>query len=247
VIDRVFVLIPAYNAGATLERVLARIPDAARLRLERLVIVDDGSLDDTALVLARLKARLPQLVVLRHDHNRGYGAAEKTLLDYALREGAGATVLLHADGQYSPQKILDMLEPLDRGEADLVQGSRMVGGGALRGGMPLYKFAANRVLTGVQNIAFGMRLAEYHSGYLAHSARLLERLPLDRLSDSFDIDIEVMICAHLLGLRIREVAIPTIYAGEISYLRPVRYGLDVLKIVKKYRRGFYRALLQGEA
>jgi glycosyltransferase involved in cell wall biosynthesis len=243
-IDRVFVVIPAFNAGATVEKVFDRIPSETRARVERYVIVDDGSTDDTTAALARLSRDFRNLVVLKHGRNRGYGAAEKTLLSYARREGAEAAVLLHADGQYSPEKILDLLAPLDRNEADLVLGSRMLGGGALRGGMPVYKYLANKILTAVENSAFGMKLAEYHSGYLAYSRKVLEGLPFDRLSDSFDIDVEMIVCGRIQDLRIKEIAIPTIYAGEVSHLRPVRYGLDVLKIVRKYRRGYYHFLLR---
>ena len=243
-IDRPFVVMPAYNAGATVERVFARIPAEVRRRIARYVVVNDGSTDDTATALRRIGKDFPGLAVLTHDRNKGYGAAEKTLLSYALQEGAGAAILLHADGQYSPEKIPDLLGPLDRGEADIVQGSRMRGGGALRGGMPFYKFAANKVLTAIENHAFGMKLAEYHSGYLVYSRRVLEEVPFGMLSDSYDIDIEMMICGRLRGLGIKEVAIPTIYAGEVSHLRPVRYGLDVLKIVRKYRLGYYHLLLR---
>ena len=244
--DPVFVIMPAYNAGATVERVFARVPDGARRRIARYVVVDDGSTDDTAEVLRRIGRGFPALTVLTHDRNRGYGAAEKTLLSFARREGAGAAILLHADGQYSPEKIPDLLDPLDRGEADIAQGSRMLEGGALRGGMPVYKYAANKILTAIQNRAFGMRLAEYHSGYMVYSRRILEEVPFERLSDSFDFDIEMLLCARVRGLRIREIAIPTIYAGEVSHVRPVRYGLDVLRIVRKYRKGFYHGLV-GEA
>ena len=246
-IDRVFVLVPAYNAGATVEKVFARIPDAARRRISRYVVVDDGSTDDTAAALRRISRDFSCLTVITHGRNQGYGAAEKTLLTYARREGAGAAVILHSDGQYSPEKIPDLLAPLDRNEADIVQGSRMLDGGALRGGMPFYKFISNKFLTAVENLAFGMTLAEYHSGYLVYSRRVLEEVPFEKLSDSYDIDVEMIVCGRLLGLRIKEIAIPTIYAGEVSHLRPVRYGLDVLKIVRKYRRGYYRRLTRAGA
>jgi glycosyltransferase involved in cell wall biosynthesis len=246
-IDRVFVVMPAYNAGATVEKVFARIPAAAQGRISRYVVVDDGSTDDTAAALRRLGRKYPGLVVLTHSRNRGYGAAEKTLLTYARWEGAEAAVLLHSDGQYSPEKIPDLLGPLDRDEADIVQGSRMLGGGALRGGMPFYKYIANKFLTAVENRAFGMRLAEYHSGYLVYSRRVLEEVPFARLGDSYEFDIEMIVCGRLRGLRIKEVAIPTIYAGEVSHLRPVRYGLNVLKIVRKYRRGYYSLLMRAGA
>ena len=241
-VETVFVLMPAYNAGATVEKVFARIPPEAKRRIRRYVAVDDGSKDDTAAALARLQAEFPNLVVLTHETNRGYGEAEKTLLRYALREGADAGVLLHSDGQYSPEKIPELLDPLDRDSADLVQGSRMLGGGALRGGMPFYKFVANKALTAIENWAFGLKLAEYHSGYMLYSRKTLETIPFEKLSGSFDFDLEMIVLARVKGLRIAEVAIPTIYAGEKSHLLPVRYGLDVLKVVRDYKRGKYHAL-----
>jgi glycosyltransferase involved in cell wall biosynthesis len=241
-VENVFVLIPAYNAAATLEKVFARVPAEARNRISRYVAVDDGSKDDTAAVLVRLQKDFANLVVLTHPVNRGYGEAEKTLLRYALQEAAQVGIVLHSDGQYSPEKIVDLLEPFDRNTADLVQGSRMLGGGALRGGMPFYKFAANKLLTAIENRAFGMRLAEYHSGYMLYSRKALETIPFEKLSGSFDFDLEMIVLAHVKGLRIAEIAIPTIYAGEKSHLRPVKYGLDVLSVVREYRRGKYHAM-----
>ncbi|HEV3198695.1 MAG TPA: glycosyltransferase family 2 protein [Bryobacteraceae bacterium] len=241
-VENVFVLMPAYNAAATVEKVFARVPPEARRRIRRYVAVNDGSKDDTAAVLARLQKEFDSLVVLTHPVNRGYGEAEKTLLRYALAEGAEVGIVLHSDGQYSPEKIVDLLEPFDRGTADMVQGSRMLGGGALRGGMPFYKFAGNRALTTIENLAFGMKLAEYHSGYMLYSRKALETIPFEKLSASFDFDLEMLVLAHVKGLRIAEVAIPTIYAGEKSHLNPIKYGLDVLSVVREYRRGKYHAM-----
>jgi len=234
---------PAYNAALTIERVFDRIPMEARERIRRYIVVNDGSTDDTAGALARLQSRFPTLEIIDHGVNRGYGAAEKSLLRRAVENGAEAAVLLHADGQYSPEKIPDLLAPLDRGEADLVQGSRMLGGGALKGGMPLYKFAANNCLTALENLGFGLKMAEYHSGYMLYHRRALTAIPFERLSESFDFDLEMIVAARVLELPIREVAIPTIYAGEVSHLNPLKYGLDVLGVVWKYRRGHYHRLL----
>src|SRR5919202_1051037 len=128
-VRRVFVVVPAYNAGLTIERVFARVPEEARRRITRYVVVNDGSTDDTELAIARLRAEYPSLVALRHEQNRGYGAAMKTLLRYAVDEGADVAVGLHADGQYSPEKIPDLLKPFDEDRADIVMGSRMAGGG----------------------------------------------------------------------------------------------------------------------
>lgn len=241
-VENVFVLMPAYNAGATVEKVFDRIPAAARQRVRRYVAVNDGSKDNTAAALQRLQTRFPNLTVLNHEGNRGYGEAEKTLLRYAVREGAEVGILLHTDGQYSPEKILDLLEPFDRDTADLVQGSRMLGGGALRGHMPLYKFIANKGLTMIENWAFGLKLAEYHSGYMLYSRKAMTAIPWEKLSNSFDFDLEMMVLAMVKGLRIAEIAIPTIYAGEKSHVNSIQYGFDVLSVVWNYRRGKYHAL-----
>ena len=241
-IQRVFVLMPAYNAGKTIERVFERVPQAARERIERYVVVDDGSKDDTAAAVERLQKQYPNLVFLQHSKNLGYGGAEKTLLNYALQEGAEVGVLLHSDGQYSPEKIPDLLQPFDRDEAEIVQGSRMLGGGALKGGMPFDKYVANKCLTVIENQAFGLRLAEYHSGYMLYSRKALELIPFNQLSGSFDFDLEMIVMARVKGLRIVELPIPTIYAGEKSHLRPVQYGMNVLSVVRRYRQGTYHSL-----
>jgi glycosyltransferase involved in cell wall biosynthesis len=233
---------PAYNAGATVEKVFARIPAAVRERVERYVVVNDGSTDDTAAALDRLRTQFPNLVALRNEVNRGYGGTQKTLLSYAVNHGADVGIGLHSDGQYSPESIPDLMAPFDEDTADIVQGSRMLGGGALRGNMPLYKFVANKSLTAIENWAFGLRLAEYHSGYMLYSRKAMMAVPFQKLSDSFDFDLEMIVMAKVKGLRIREIAIPTIYADEVSHLRPVQYGMRVLKVVRDYKLGRYRAL-----
>ena len=240
-VHNVFLIMPAYNAGRTIEAVFDRIPAAARARISRYVVVNDGSTDGTDDAIRRLAARLPNLVYLRHETNRGYGAAEKTLLDHAVAEGAEVAILVHSDGQYSPEKIPGMLEPFDSGRADIVQGSRMLGSGALRGGMPLYKYVANKSLTALANAAFGMRMAEYYSGYMAYNRVALETIPYQKLADSFHFDLQMLVMARIKGLRIQQVPIPTIYAGEVSHLRPIKYGLDVLSVIRDYRRGRYHS------
>jgi glycosyltransferase involved in cell wall biosynthesis len=241
--DRIVVGVPAYNAGATIERVFERIPPEIAHRISAYAVVDDGSTDDTLAALERLASRVPDLSILRHPENRGYGGAVKTLLAHARTSSAAITVILHADGQYSPERLPELLSPLTESRADLVQGSRMLGGGALSGGMPFYKYAANRILTFIENLAFGMNLAEFHSGYMLYSDRALSAIPFARLSDSFDFDLEMLVCARILGLRIAEVPIPTIYAGEVSHLKPFAYGFDVLSVVRRFRRGEYHRLL----
>lgn len=241
-VDNVFVLMPAYNAAATIEQVFDRVPQRARERIRRYVVVNDGSKDGTAAVLARLQARMPDLVILNHAVNRGYGGAEKTLLSYAVKENADVGIVLHSDGQYSPELIPELLRPFDEGTADVVQGSRMLGGGALKGKMPLYKFVANKALTGIENWAFRLNLAEYHSGYMLYSGKTMRAIRFERLSNSFDFDLEMIVMAHVLGLRIAEIAIPTIYGEEVSHLNPIDYGMRVLGIVFDYKRGKYHRL-----
>jgi glycosyltransferase involved in cell wall biosynthesis len=240
--EKLFIVMPAYNAGATVEKVFARIPEQARDRIERYVVVNDGSTDDTGQALDRLRAEFPSLVTLQHDQNRGYGAAEKTLLNYAAKEKAAVVILLHSDGQYSPEKIPDLLHPIDQNQADMVQGSRMLDGGALKGGMPFYKFVANKGLTALENWAFCLKLAEYHSGYMVYSKKCLLEIPFNQLSDSFDFDLEMIVMAKIKGLRIAEIAIPTIYADEVSHLKSVEYGLNVLSVIYAYKLGKYNKL-----
>lgn len=240
---RVFVLIPAYNAEKTIRQVFDRVPEDVRRKISNYIVVDDGSTDETQAVLRNIAEDFSNLVILKHQNNRGYGAALKTLLTYAVKDRGDISIVLHADGQYSPEKIPVLIRPLEKDEADVVQGSRMLGGEALKGGMPLYKFLANKCLTSIENWSFGMKLAEYHSGYMLYSLKTLSSIPFDRLSDSFDFDLEMIVLAKILSLRIKEISIPTIYADEVSYLNPIKYGLDVLGVVRKYRKGDYHALL----
>lgn len=238
----IFVVMPAYNAGSTIEGVFSRIPEKVDQIINRYIVVNDGSTDNTSEALNRLRLKVSNLVVLEHKSNRGYGAAEKTLLNYAVKEDADIAILLHSDGQYSPEKIPDLLKPIEDGKASIVQGSRMLNGGALKGGMPLYKFIGNKFLTTIENYVFKMRMAEYHSGFMLYSKKCLNEIPFNKLSNSFDFDLEMILMAKVKGLDIVEVPIPTIYADEKSHLNPIKYGLDVLSIIKEYRNGKYHNL-----
>lgn len=241
--EKLFFLMPAYNAALTIEGVFARIPREVDQRVERYVVVNDGSSDGTAAILDRLCRMMPRFTALHHTGNCGYGAAVKTLLTHALEHDADLCAVVHADGQYPPEMLASLLAPLEQGRADMVQGSRLLGGGALSGGMPLYKYAANRILTWIENRAFGLALAEYHSGYMLYHRRALETIAFRNFSDSFDFDLEMIVASKVLGLRLTEEAIPTRYADEISHLDPIRYGFDVLKVVQRYRSGYYHRLL----
>ena len=170
-VDPVFVIMPAYNAAKTIPGVFDRIPDAARQRIQRYVVVNDGSKDDTSSVVRELQRDWDNLVLIEHEQNKGYGGAEKTLLNHCLSEGANLAILLHSDGQYSPEKIPDILDIYDRDETDILQGSRMAGESNAFGSMPFYKWIANKGLTAIENWAFGLGLAEYHSGFRDTSRR----------------------------------------------------------------------------
>jgi glycosyltransferase involved in cell wall biosynthesis len=234
-----FVVIPAYQAALTLESVFNRIPNEIYDRGARIIVVNDGSTDDTAAVAERIALSRPNVEVIEHPKNKGYAQAQKTGFSHALQQHADIVALLHADGQYAPELLPQLVAPLDNDEADLVMGSRMLERGALKGGMPLYKYIANKSLTAIENFAYGLRVSEYHSGYMLYSRRCLMTIPFTKLSDTFHFDGEMIMMAGKKRLRIREIAIPTRYADEKSHLKPVQYGLDVLKIIWQNYRGKY--------
>jgi glycosyltransferase involved in cell wall biosynthesis len=220
---------PAYNAAQTLVWTYAAIPKDT---VAEVILVDDGSADDTVEVARRLG-----LEVIVHPHNAGYGANQKTCYMEALRRGADVVVMLHPDGQYDPSIIPNMAEAVENG-AGLVLGSRFLEpGGALRGGMPLYKFLANRFLSAVENLALNLRLSEYHTGYRAYSRRLLETVPFLRNSNDFVFDTQMIFQAAHFGFKIAEVRVETRYfegASSITFHRSMIYGLSTLSVVWQY-------------
>ena len=243
---RIGVLVVAYNAEDTLTAVLDRLPVGFRSKVTNVLVSDDASHDSTHEVGLAYQARgdLP-LTVIRHDRNLGYGGNQKSGYRWAIEHDLDIVVLLHGDGQYSPEVIEDIVAPLVDGRADAVFGSRMLTHGAARaGGMPLYKFAGNRILTFVQNTLVGLDLSEWHSGYRAYRVDALEDLPFESYSDGFDFDTEIILGLHQAGKAIHEVPIPTYYGDEICYVNGVRYARDVLTDVVRYRlrrMGFGRA------
>jgi glycosyltransferase involved in cell wall biosynthesis len=240
------IVIPSYNAEKTLPSVLKRIPtDFWNDGIA--VIVNDCSPDNTGRVADDLASQYPGLRVEHHPKNLGYGGAQKTGLRRALREGAEAFAIVHADGQYAPELVLQLLDPILKGEAHLVQGSRFKGGGALRGGMPLHRYLPNIALTAIENLAFGTRLAEFHSGYVCYSGELLRKAPFERTQNNYCCDAEMIVFAHLLGWKTVEIPIPTRYDDEISSLKPIPYGINVLKMVGRFLRGDYRRMLEDHA
>ena len=227
---RVMVVLPAYNAARTLERTISEIPPGV---VDDLLLVDDASKDDTVSLARRLG-----IACVVHPKNRGYGGNQKTCYTEALRRGADIVVMLHPDYQYSPRLIGAMAWLVASGEFDVILGSRILGTGALDGGMPRYKYVANRFLTAVENVLLGERLSEYHTGYRAFAREVLERLPLEEGSDDFVFDNEMLAQAVAFGYRIGEISCPTRYfaeASSINFRRSVVYGFGVLGTALKFR------------
>jgi Glycosyltransferases involved in cell wall biogenesis len=238
---KLVVVVPAYNAARFLPNLVHRLVAAQPPGLFRVVIVDDGSSDATAEAARDVASTIPNLEVVVRPTNGGYGAAMKTGLEAARRLNADRAASVHADGQYCPEALADLLVALDRQNLDLLQGSRIAGGQALAGGMPLYKFAGNWVLNKIERWALSLPLTDFHSGYLVYGQRALGEIPFASLSDSFDFDIEVIAAARARGLAVGEAPIPTHYGDEVSYLNPLTYGLRVLRVLWRFKRGAYRA------
>jgi glycosyltransferase involved in cell wall biosynthesis len=221
---RIVVVMPAYNAEKTLERTYDEIPKDI---VDRILLVDDGSRDRTLFVATHLGIRN-----FAHSRNRGYGRNQKTCYALALQENADIVVMLHPDYQYTPRLITPMAAMIASGEYDVVIGSRILGNGALKGGMPVYKYVSNRVLTLTQNLLLGEKFSEYHTGYRAFSRKVLETLPLMENSDDFVFDNQMFVQAVRFGFRIGEISCPTRYLPEsssIDFFRSVVYGLGVLR------------------
>ena len=228
--NRIAVVLPAYNAAQTLQRTVAEIP---RDIVDDIILTDDASRDSTADL-----ARSLGLFTLEHDRNRGYGGNQKTCYAAALERGADIIVMLHPDYQYSPRLITAMASMIASGHYDAVLASRILGKGALAGGMPLYKYVANRLLTAAENVMLGQKLSEYHSGYRAWSRAVLERLPLLACSDDFVFDNQMLAQAVYQGFRIGEISCPTRYfaeASSINFRRSVTYGIGVLQTAARFR------------
>jgi glycosyltransferase involved in cell wall biosynthesis len=227
---RVCVVLPAYNAAATLRQTVAEID---RHVADDIILVDDASSDETVKV-----ARELGLYHVVHPRNRGYGGNQKTCYVEALTRGADIVVMLHPDYQYSPRLLPAMAGMVASGHFDCVLGSRILGVGALKGGMPIWKYVANRALTFFENLLLGYKLAEYHTGYRAFSRALLEKLPLEENSDDFVFDNQMIAQTLWFDFDIGEVSCPTRYfaeASSINFRRSVKYGFGVLGTAIQYR------------
>ena len=226
---KVVVVMPAYNAAETLRMTYAELPHDA---VDLVIVVDDGSSDHTAAI-----ARELGLELFVHNRNYGYGANQKTCYREALRAGADIIVMVHPDYQYDPTLLPDVIRPIQEGKAEVVLGSRLLGGHPMASGMPWWKFAANRFLTKLENAIFGLSLAEYHTGYRAFRRDVLEALNLQMNSDKFIFDQEIIAQIVNLEFRIAEVPVPTRYfpqASSASFIDSTIYGLAILRVVSRY-------------
>jgi len=236
---KIEIVMPAYNAAKTIESVFNRIPPGFYNKIDKIIAVNDGSSDNTTNVIEKLSKQYNKLVVLNHEKNKGYGAAQKTGFNKAIEFNADIVILLHSDGQYAPELLPKMIKPIEENNSDVVLGSRFLGGGALKGGMPLYKYLGNRILTKIENIAYGMHISEFHTGYMIYSKKALKTIKFNKLSDTFHFDGEMVMMSGKKKIKIAEIGIPTRYAEEESHLKPIKYGLDVLKIILKEKMGKY--------
>jgi glycosyltransferase involved in cell wall biosynthesis len=227
---RIVVFVPAFDTAKPLATTLRAIP---RPLVDQVIVVDDGSRDNSAEVGRSLGA-----TVIRHGENRGYGAAQKSGIPRALESGADVVVMVHSDFQYDPTLVPAMVAPIVRGEADACFGSRMVRKrGALEGGMPWWRFAANVSLTQIEELVLRLGLSEYHTGYRAYSREVLERIPFALNSDNYVFDTEMIAQLRVGRFRVTEIAVPTRYAEESCsppFWKSVRYGLSTLLVLVRY-------------
>jgi glycosyltransferase involved in cell wall biosynthesis len=227
---KVVVVMPAYNAAETLERTYREVPHDI---VDEIILVDDASRDNTS----QLAKKLGIHHVIRHEKNKGYGGNQKTCYTKALEIGADIVIMLHPDYQYTPKLIAPMTHIIAEGLYPVVLGSRILGNGALKGGMPLYKYIANRILTLIQNILVGQKLSEYHTGYRAFSREVLETVSFEQNSDDFVFDNEMLSQIIEANFDVGEITCPTKYfeeASSINFSRSVKYGFGVLDVSIKH-------------
>ncbi|MFC1621148.1 glycosyltransferase family 2 protein [Candidatus Omnitrophota bacterium] len=228
---KIIVVMPAYNAELTLEKTYRDIPAGV---VDEVILCDDYSKDKTVEVAGKL-----DLAVMVHDRNKGYGANQKTCYREALRREADIVVMLHPDYQYDSKKIPELIQPILDGRSDVVLGSRILSGGALKGGMPLCKYVSNRLSTIYENKVLGLELSEYHTGFRSFSRRFLETVDWSNYSDDFLFDAQILIDAASLGFKIGEIPIETRYfkeASQISISRGIEYGIGIFHELQKYKK-----------
>jgi glycosyltransferase involved in cell wall biosynthesis len=225
---RVIIVMPAYNAALTLEKTYYALPEGS---YDQIILVDDASSDNTLEIASKLK-----ILGIRHRKNRGYGGNQKTCYTKALEQGADIVVMLHPDYQYDPTIAKDIVQPIVREEADVVLASRMMGN-PLKGGMPLYKFVANKILTGIENWVLGTNFSEFHTGYRAYSRHALESVNFEANSENFVFDNEILVQFVIKKMRFKEIPVSTRYSfdsSSVSFRAGMVYALSILATIVKY-------------
>jgi glycosyltransferase involved in cell wall biosynthesis len=235
---KIAIYIPAYNAERFLPGVLRRIPEDFLARTAEIIVVDNASTDDTSGIARRTAQELGldrrlTFTVIRNEQNMGYGGSQKIAYAHCLRQGHDIVVMLHADGQYAPELLDTIVEPLCSGAADMSFGSRLAGD-PLAGNMPMHRLLGNKFLTGLANLLLGWNLTEFHSGYRAYRCDALARLPLERNAGYYHFDVEILIQCRVFGLRVVEVPIPTHYGDEDNHLNIWRTGFSILGVLGEY-------------
>lgn len=227
---KITVVLPAYNAAKTLKQTIEEIPFEI---VDDIILCDDNSSDNTIQIAKQLNIKH----IIRHNINRGYGGNQKSLYNKAIEINSDIVIMLHPDYQYTPKLITSMVSIISQNLYPVVFGSRILGGGALKGGMPLYKYIANRILTSIQNLLLGQKLSEYHTGYRAYSIEVLKAINYNANSDDFIFDNQVIAQIFEKGFEIAEITCPTKYFSEASSInlsRSIKYGLGVLGVSVKY-------------
>lgn len=243
---RIGIFIIAYNAVNHLNKTIARIPPEVYEAVEEIFVIDDCSQDNSYYAALGYKAEfnINKLTVHRNQKNQGYGGNQKVGYQYAIDRGFDIVALVHGDGQYAPEALPILLEPLVKGEAEMVFGSRMsTRGAARRGGMPLYKFLGNRILTTVQNRLSGLTLSEYHSGYRLYSVEALKRIPFESFTNTWHFDTQIILAMAERNFRIVERPIPTYYGDEICHVNGIPYAFHCLSTTYQFYRNRKRNVL----
>jgi len=244
---KIAVVIPSYKSAETLPGVIDTLPEELASSGGKAIIVHDCSPDSTGEVADELAQKHSHVEVVHHEKNRGYGGALKTGLSHGYDIGCDVFPVVHSDGQYAPHLALALCVPILEGKAEIVQGSRFKGGGAREGGMPATRYWANRILTTMENMVFGTKMAEFHSGYMVFSRKLLTDIPYKELQNNYNFDAEMIVMAELAGYKCTEIPIPTRYDDETSSLDPIPYGINVLKMMGRHTLGHYRKLLDDHS
>lgn len=237
--EKIAIFIPAYKAVRTLDAAIRRIPPSLKNKVAEIYVFDDASDDNTYLagIGYKLLNNLKNVNIYKNPRNLGYGGNQKKGYNYAIKKGYDIVVMLHGDVQYAPEKIPDLIRPIEEGKADVVMGSRILGH-PVRQGMPVWKYLGNRFLTFIENIMLGIDLSEYHTGFRAFRVDALKEIPFNRNSNDYDFDTEVILQLLLKNKRIKEIPIPTHYGPEshqITFLLTLRYGFRIMRSLVQFR------------